>query len=52
MSHNYIVTAQKPTAVTACVTGKHFCVVRLYFCVYMHMVDVKRTKHENSRPRE
>lgn len=22
MSHNYIVTAQKPTAVTACVTGK------------------------------
>lgn len=22
MAHNYIVTAQKPTAVTACVTGK------------------------------
>lgn len=23
MSHHYIVTAQKPTAVTSCITGNH-----------------------------
>ena len=26
MAHNYIVTAQKPTAVNACVTGKRVVV--------------------------
>jgi len=25
MAHHYVVTAQKPTAVTACVTGKFGC---------------------------
>lgn len=30
MSHNYIVTAQKPTAVTACITGQQ----SMHFVLY------------------
>lgn len=34
MSHHYIVTAQKPTAVVACVTGESHCPSILPVSIY------------------
>lgn len=33
-AHHYIVTAQKPTTVTACITGKNFKMLLLENCQY------------------
>ena len=40
MAHNYIVTAQKPTAVTACVTG----IKTIEFDLKLFMYITKVTK--------
>lgn len=41
MSTNYIVTAQKPTAVTACVTGKIE-----YFLFFIHIVQMHKFRSQ------
>ena len=40
MSYNYVVTAQKPTAVFNCVSGKNSIYIYLYSCVQLFYVSI------------
>ena len=43
MSYNYVVTAQKPTAVNACITGKY--AVKLLFCFDKYIISTAHIHH-------
>ena len=40
MSYNYVVTAQKPTAVNACVTGKY----ERFYCIVVTHIDTEQSR--------